>query len=157
VATKFKTFLRNHSATNPTFGKLYMKLAIIKTNSKAELSDEEYLKWKYKEAFGKDLDLDNPTGYNEKLQWLKLYDHNPLYTQMVDKYEAKQLFTEKLGEGHVIPLLGVWNTVDEIDFDSLPNQFVLKCTHDSGGLVVCTDKSKLNIEDAKNTLKARFN
>lgn len=156
MTTKVKTFFRNLSATNPIFGKVYATLANIKTNCKAQMSDEEYLRWKYKCAFNKELNLEDPTGYNEKLQWLKLHDRNPVYTKMVDKYEAKKLFTEKLGEGHVIPLLAVWNSVDEIDFDFLPKQFVLKCTHDSGGLIVCTDKSKLNIKNTKKYLQSRI-
>ena len=99
------------------------------------------------------LNLDNPQTYNEKLQWLKLYDHNPLYTTLVDKYEVKQYVADKIGPQYVIPTLGVWDSVKDIDFDKLPNQFVLKCTHDSGGLVICKDKSKLNIAKAKRVLR----
>ena len=95
------------------------------------------------------MDIDNPTTFNEKLQWLKLHDRKPEYTQMVDKYEAKKYVAEKIGEQYIIPTLGVWDKFDEIDFDSLPNQFVLKCTHDSGGLVVCRDKSKLDFDLVK--------
>ena len=118
------------------------------------LSDEAFLKRKFKLVFGKELDLDSPQTYSEKLQWLKLYDRKPEYTQMVDKYEAKRYVAERIGEEYIIPTLGVWDSFDEIDFDSLPDQFVLKCTHDSGGLVVCTDKSKLDVAAAKTKIES---
>ncbi|MGI6561546.1 MAG: ATP-grasp fold amidoligase family protein [Clostridia bacterium] len=105
------------------------------------MSDEKYLKIAYKITIGKELNLTNPTTFNEKLQWLKLYDRNPLYTKLVDKYEVKEYVKEKIGEAYIIPTLGVWDSFDEIDFDALPAQFVLKCTHDSGGLIICKDKS----------------
>lgn len=98
---------------------------------------------------GKKLDLKNPQTFNEKLQWLKLYDRNPEYTKMVDKYEVRKYISEKIGEEYLIPILGVWDRFEDIDFNKLPNQFVLKCTHDSGGLVICRDKSKLDIEAAR--------
>ena len=108
------------------------------------LPDKLYLKMVVY-SHGLKMDIDNPTTFNEKLQWLKLHDRKPEYTRMVDKYEAKKYVAEKIGEQYIIPTLGVWDKFDEIDFDSLPNQFVLKCTHDSGGLVVCRDKSKLDL------------
>ncbi|MBD3921515.1 glycosyl transferase [Paenibacillus sp. PR3] len=98
---------------------------------------------------GKKLNLNDPQTFNEKLQWLKLYDRNPLYTRLVDKYEVRKYIAETIGEQYLIPLLGVWNSFDEIDFERLPNQFVLKCTHDSGGLVICKDKSKLDLKQAR--------
>lgn len=101
---------------------------------------------------GKRLNLKNPQTFNEKLQWLKLYDRNPEYTKMVDKYEVRKYISDKIGEEYLIPLLGVWDSFDEIDFDKLPDQFVLKCTHDSGGLVICRDKSKLDINKARKTI-----
>lgn len=113
------------------------------------MSDEEYLKKMYKQLTGKKLNLENPKTFNEKLQWLKLHNRKPEYSQMVDKYGAKQYVAEKMGEEYIIPTLGVWENFDDIDFDALPEQFVLKCTHDSGGLVICKDKSKLDIEAAK--------
>jgi hypothetical protein len=112
-------------------------------------SDRFYLKCAYKEKMGKRLNLDNPQTYNEKLQWLKLYDRKPEYTKMVDKYDVKEYISEKIGEEYIIPTLGIWNEFEEIDFDLLPKQFVLKCTHDSGGLVVCRDKSQLDIAAAR--------
>ena len=103
--------------------------------------DETYLKLMYWAKMGKRLDLNNPVTFNEKLQWLKLHNQNPEYSKMVDKYEAKKWASERIGDEYIIPTLGVWNSFDEIDFNQLPNQFVLKRTHDSGGLVICKDKS----------------
>lgn len=117
------------------------------------MSDEQYLKIGYWIKFKRKLNLDNPQTYNEKLQWLKLYDRKPLYTQLVDKYEVKNIVAEKIGEEYIIPTLGVWNHFDEIDFDKLPNQFVLKCTHDSGGLIVVKDKSKLDKNAARKKIE----
>ena len=95
------------------------------------------------------LNLDNPKTFNEKLQWLKLYDRKKVYTTMVDKYEVKKYVADLIGEEYIIPVLGVYNKFDEIDFEKLPNQFVIKCTHDSGGIIIVKDKSKLNIKDAR--------
>ncbi len=113
------------------------------------LSDKAFLKLIFWARTGKKLNLKNPKSYNEKLQWIKLYDRKQEYTVMVDKYGVREYIKEKIGEEYLIPLLGVWDSFDEIDFDKLPDQFILKCTHDSGGLVICKDKSKLDIEKAK--------
>ena len=117
------------------------------------LSDKKYLEMRYKLRFGKKLDLENPLTYNEKLQWLKLYDRSPEYTKMVDKYEVKKYVADKIGEEYIIPTLGVWDKFEDIDFDKLPDQFVLKCTHDSGGIVICKDKSKLDKEKAQKKIE----
>ena len=117
------------------------------------LPDEVFICLEYYRFFGHFPDLKNPKTFNEKLQWLKLYDRKPEYTQMVDKYEAKRYVAERIGEEYIIPTYGVWNTFDEIDFDSLPNQFVLKCTHDCGGLVICKDKSQLNLQATRKKLE----
>ena len=114
-----------------------------------KLSDEEYLKRKYKAIFKRELNLVNPTRYTEKLQWLKLFDRRDIFTMLVDKYEVKKIVADKIGEKYIIPTLGVWDSFDEIDFNSLPDQFVLKCTHDSGGLVICTDKYNFDKEAAR--------
>lgn len=111
--------------------------------------DEFYLKLLYNNRLKKKLNLKNPTTYNEKLQWLKLYNRKPEYTQMVDKYEVKKYVSNILGDEYIIPTIGLWEKFDDIDFDKLPNQFVLKCTHDSGGLIICTDKEKLDIDMAR--------
>ncbi|ENZ30802.1 hypothetical protein HMPREF1084_03375 [Clostridium butyricum 60E.3] len=116
------------------------------------LPDALYLKLMYRGMMGRKLDLKNPKTYNEKLQWLKLNDRNPLYTNMVDKYEVRKYIEKIIGEEHLIPLIGVWDNFEDIEFDKLPNQFVLKCTHDSGGIIICKDKKKFDIEKAKNKL-----
>lgn len=125
------------------FGKL-SRMGLLKW-----VPDNLFLKVRYRGEMNKPLNLRNPQTFNEKLQWLKLYDRNPEYTCMVDKCEAKKYVVSKLGEEYIIPTLGAWNRFEEIDLDKLPNQFVLKCTHDSGGLVVCKDKEKLDIEEAR--------
>lgn len=104
------------------------------------ISDDKYLKELYKKRMKKDLDLEDPKTYNEKLQWLKLYDRNPLYSRLVDKYEVKSYVASIIGEEYIIPTIGVWDKFSDIDFKKLPNQFVLKCTNDSGGIVICKDK-----------------
>lgn len=117
------------------------------------MSDEDFLKKQFKNVFGYSLDLNNPRTYSEKLQWLKLNYRNPTYTDWVDKYKVKGIVSEKIGEEYIIPTLGVWDKFDDIDFSTLPNQFVLKCTHDSGGLVIVTDKSKLDMNYAKKKIE----
>ena len=108
------------------------------------VSDEEYLKKIYKKKMKKELNLKKPKTYNEKLQWLKLNDRNPLYKVLVDKYEVKEYVKKIIGEEYIIPTLGIWNRFDEIEFNKLPNKFVLKCTNDSGGIAICRDKNKFN-------------
>ena len=113
------------------------------------IPDIMYLHMKYFLRMGKVLRLKNPQTFNEKLQWLKQYGRRPIDTVFTDKYAAKELVSSIIGSQYIIPTLGVWNSFDEIDFSSLPNQFVLKCTHDSGGVVVCTDKSTLDFAQAR--------
>lgn len=117
------------------------------------LPDEEYLKRLFRVSMGKELNLEHPVTFNEKLQWLKLHDRRPEYTMMVDKYLVRNYIREQLGEEYLIPLLGVWDSPEEIDFAALPDQFVLKCNHNSGlGMCICKDKSKLDIEKVKKEL-----
>ena len=116
------------------------------------LSDERYIKFFYKLNLGKKLDLKNPKTFNEKLQWLKLNDRKDVYTIMVDKYQAKNYVSEKIGEEYIVKTLGIWEKFNDIDFDKLPDKFVLKCTHNSGGVVVCSDKATLNLKQAKNKI-----
>ena len=113
------------------------------------LPDEVALKIIYKNAFNKKLDLQNPKTMNEKLQWLKLYNRKPEFSLMVDKCEAKKYVASIIGEEYIIPTYGVWEHFDDIDFESLPEQFVLKCTHGSGDVVICKDKSQFNASTAK--------
>lgn len=117
--------------------------------------DKLYLRWLFRLYMGYKLNLKNPQTFSEKLQWLKLYDRKPEYTQMVDKYEVKKYVASIIGEEYIIPTLGVWNSFDEIDFDALPNQFVLKTTHGGGntGVVICKDKAIFNRDEAKAKLQ----
>ena len=114
--------------------------------------DKIYLNNKFRKVFGRDIDWKNPTTFNEKLQWLKIYDRNPLYTKLVDKYEVRKYIAEKIGEEYLIPCLGVWEHFEDINFNELPDQFVLKCTHDSNSVVVCRNKAAFDIENARKKL-----
>ena len=116
------------------------------------MPDKEYLEKRYKITFGKNIDWENPRTFNEKLQWLKLYNKKSEYTNMVDKYVVREYIANKLGNEYLIPLIGVWDSPDIINFDALPEQFVLKCNHNSGGMCICKDKSKLDIDRTKNEL-----
>lgn len=117
-------------------------------------SDKAYLKKLYEKKLGKKLNLKSPQTFTEKLQWLKLYDRKPLYTQLVDKYQVRDYITKRLGEEYLIPLLWVGNDPNDIDFNSLPDQFVLKCNHNSGkGMCICLDKSKLNFDTVREELR----
>ena len=113
------------------------------------LPDAFYLKIAFKCLTNQKLDLDSPRTFNEKLQWLKIHDRKDVYTTMVDKYEAKKYVANIIGEEYIIPTYGIYDRFDSINFDKLPNQFVIKCTHDSGGLVICRDKSLFNKQKAK--------
>ena len=112
------------------------------------MSDRTYLEKLFPISLGYPLNLNNPRTYNEKIQWLKLYNKNPLYTKLVDKYAVKEWVCKKIGEQYIIPSLGVWSDAREIDFKSLPEQFVLKTTHDGGGngVIVCKNKNQLDIK-----------
>lgn len=124
------------------------------------LSDKHYIELEYYAYMGKFAHLDHPVTFNEKLQWLKLYDRNPLYTQMVDKVSAKEYAAKIIGEQFIVPTLGIWEKTEDIDFDGLPEQFVLKVTHDSGGVVICKDKAQFDrtkaIERLRNSLKRDY-
>ena len=118
------------------------------------IPDRAYIQMYYFAHFKKFCNLKNPKTYNEKLNWLKLHDKNPIYTRIVDKFEAKEYVKYIIGDQYIIPTLGVWDNFDDIDFDELPQQFVLKCTHDSEGLVIVKDKDKLDKEMAKNKIES---
>lgn len=117
------------------------------------LPDKMYIKLYYFMQFKKKCNLNNPKTYNEKLNWLKLHDRNPNYVKMVDKCDVKEYVASIIGEEYIIPTLGVWNKFDEIDFDKLPAQFVLKCTHDSEGVVIVKDKNNFNKKEAKKKIE----
>lgn len=119
--------------------------------------DKKYIQFIWKNRMNYPLNLDNPKTYNEKLQWLKLYNQNPSFTTMVDKYLVKDYVASIIGEEYIIPTLGVYESVDDIEFEVLPNQFVLKCTHDSGGIVICKDKSKLDTVQAIKKIRKSMN
>lgn len=114
------------------------------------VSDSSFLKMAYWLQFGEKLNLENPQTFNEKLQWLKINDHRPEYVKLVDKVAVKEYVSERIGQEYVIPTLGVWKRPDEIEWDNLPNQFVLKWNHDSGSIVICKDKS---VFDKKSAIK----
>mgnify|MGYP002516802147 CR=1 FL=1 len=118
-------------------------------------SEKLYLKVIFRLRMGYKLDLDNPKTFSEKLQWLKLFNRKPEYTQMVDKYEVKKYVANIIGNEYIIPTLGVWDRFDDIDFDILPNQFVLKTTNGGGGggVIICKDKTSFNIGKAKSILE----
>ena len=118
------------------------------------LDDSKYLKRKFLLTNGRAFELNAPNSFNEKLQWLKLYDRKPEYTTMVDKYKVREHISKLIGEQYLIPLLGVWDNPDEIDFDALPEKFVLKCNHNSGlGMCICKDKNSLDINKVKKELR----
>lgn len=116
------------------------------------MSDESYLKLVYRNTFGQDLDLSNPTSFNAKLQWLKLYDRKPEYAIYVDKYAVRKHIEKTIGKEYLIPLIGVYESVGEIPWNELPNSFVLKCTHGSGCNIICKDKAHLNLQEAEKSL-----
>ena len=117
------------------------------------VSDKTYVRIQYKAALGYYPNLKNPETFTEKLQWLKLYDHNPLYTTVVDKVKVKDYIKDLIGEEYIIPTLGVWSNPDDIEFNKLPERFVLKCNHMGGGSVfICKDKRKFNEEDVRKSL-----
>ena len=138
-----------NSKIKRALGNPYYACELVLNKLAPLFSDERYVKWKYYLNFRRKLNLQNPQTFNEKLQWLKLYDRHEEYTQMVDKYEAKKYVAAIIGEEYIIPTLGVYNSFDDINFDELPNQFVLKCTHNSGGIVICKDKQTMDIKKSR--------
>lgn len=135
--------------------KTYKKYFTVEERYSSILSDKTHIKKVYLERTGKELNLKNPESFNEKCNWLKLYDRNPQYTVMADKYLARQYITERIGDDCLIPLLGVWDNANEIDFDSLPEKFVLKCNHDNG-VIICRNKNELDFEDTRKNLNHRL-
>lgn len=135
---------------NPRF---YAILALGRILPDTLAFDRFYLQALFKAKMGKKLDLNNPQTFNEKLQWLKLYNRKREYTKLVDKYAVRQYIAETIGEEYLIPLVGgPWKSVEEIDFDELPDQFVLKCNHDCGSVIICRNKASFDIGYAKKML-----
>ena len=124
-------------------------MKIFKSKYFKYLPDKMYLKLKYFVIFHKKLNLNSPQTFNEKLNWLKLYDRREIYTSMVDKYLAKDYVSNIIGKEYIIPTIGIYEKFDDINFEELPNKFVIKCTHDCGGLIICKDKEKLDIKEAR--------
>ena len=116
------------------------------------LPDPFFIKREYELVTGKKLNLKNPETFNEKLQWLKLHNRRPKYSLMVDKYEAKKYVASIIGQEYIIPTIGIWERFEDIEFEKLPEQFVLKCTHDSGGVAICTDINTFDKDRAKKTI-----
>lgn len=112
------------------------------------IPDKMFVKAQFKNYLKKDLNLKKPETFTEKLQWMKLYDRNPDYTDFVDKYKMKKIIAEKIGEQYVVPVLGVWDNPSDVDFDLLPERFVLKTNHDSKGVCICRDKENFDKEAA---------
>ena len=121
------------------------------------LNDKLYIDYMFKYRIGSKMDWENPVTFNEKLQWLKLYDRRPEYHIMVDKYEVKKYVSSRIGDQYIIPTIGLWEKVEDIDFNSLPNSFVLKCTHDSGSIVLCPEKKNFDKEKAISKLRKGLN
>jgi len=128
-------------------------LRMVKEGKLHWLPDKLFLSWMFRIKMGYRLDWKNPRTLNEKLQWLKYYNHNPQYTQLVDKYGVREYVEKRIGGKYLIPLLGVWDRFEDIDFEKLPREFVLKCTHDSGGLAICRNKDEFDKAEARTKIE----
>ena len=129
---------------------------IVHTGITNLLPDELYLKLTYRVRVGQRLNLDNPTLFCEKIQWLKLHDHQERYIKLVDKVLAKEYVASIIGDQYIIPTIGVWDRFEDINFEALPEKFVLKCNHDSGSVIICRDKASFDIEKARKKLNKRL-
>ena len=130
---------------------------IIKEIVSKIIPDRLFLQLAYKRKMGKKINLNTPVTFNEKLQWLKIHNRKKIYTTMVDKYEAKEYAARIIGRKYIIPTIGVYPKFRDIDFDVLPKKFVLKCTHDSGGLIICKNKNNFNIKEAEKIINKSLN
>ena len=139
---------------NNLFGSRDIRLMIL--NWTKFIPDELMLKIEYRMKIGKKLNLKNPKTFNEKLQWLKINDRKPIYTQMADKFGAREWVRQMIGDEYLVPIYGCWDSFDDIPFEDLPSKFVLKCTHDSGSVVLCTNKENLDKEAIKKKLNKRL-
>lgn len=134
----------------------FTMLILTKLGLSSLIPDKLYLKVIYRLQMGYWMDFDNPRTFQEKLQWLKINGRNDLYTQMVDKFAVKEYVAQQIGEKYIIPTLAVYNDVKEIDFEELPDQFVLKTTHDSQSAIICIDKATFDKEKALKRLKTKL-
>ena len=149
-----KSSLKNVISSLPS--KLFF--ALSSRNLLNWMPDKPYLSALWQAHFHRVYPWKNPRTFNEKLQWLKANDHNPLYPTLVDKYAVRSYIADKIGEQYLIPLVGgPWNSFDEINFSQLPEQFVLKCTHDSGGVVICHGKDLFDMKSAREKIEKSLN
>lgn len=141
----------NRIKKTPVLRRTLKKIYILFIQLCSIIPDELYLKIRYKIKTGKNLNFDNPVSFNEKIQWLKLYGYGDEYSVMADKYKVRDYIENKFpnGEINLIPLLGVYDNADDINLDELPEQFVVKCTHDSGSVVLCKHKSDFTYQVRK--------
>ena len=130
----------------------YRFFALNRLGFLRSMPDDEFTAKAFKYSLGYDLNLENPRTFSEKIRWLNLYNRQQYCTDFADKYKAKQLVGNILGEQYVIPCYGVWDRFDDIDFDVLPDRFILKCNHDSGGYVICRDKKSFDVRAARKKL-----
>lgn len=131
----------------------YKILDFIRTKVMCIIPDKLYLKIMYKLKTGHKLNLKNPERYTEKIQWLKLYNRNDEYTNYADKVKVRDIVAKNAGKKYLIPLLGVYDKFDDINFEKLPDKFVLKCNHDSGSVIICTDKNNFDYDYARKKLE----
>lgn len=134
---------------------VYRRYLTVENPDTYILSDKSFIKKIYRKRTGKKINLHRPRTFFEKENWLKLYDRKPQYTMMVDKYEAKEYVGDIIGENYIVPLLGVWKNASDIDFEHLPNKFVLKCTHNSD-VIICNDKASLDIGAVREKLNQQL-
>jgi hypothetical protein len=130
----------------------WLLLPLMEAGAFDRLDDERYLKLSHRVITGERLNLDAPETFNDKIAWCKLHDHNPLYRKLADKLGAREFVAEKLDESWLVPLLGVYRRPEDIDYDSLPDRFVLKCTHGYGGTVICRDRASFDASTANEIL-----
>lgn len=149
--------LKNIIKTSPSLKQFYALCRDIKMLGMRTESDRHYITRKFQRMLGYKPNLDHPKTFQEKLQWIKLNDRKPIYHDMVDKVTAKQFIIDKLGDENLcIPTLGVYNSYEDIDFEALPDEFILKCTHDSGSYCICADKKAFDKKKAKERLLVNF-
>lgn len=152
ILHRIKKWLQNKSSESVVMHKIYLELSMVKSFIARILPDELYIRLHYRASIGRKLNLDNPVTYTEKVQWLKLYDRRPLYTQLADKIEVKKYVESRIGKEHIVPTYGVWDNFDDIDFHMLPDSFVLKCNHDCGSVIIVKDKNTFNKQEARKKL-----
>ena len=145
----FKKIKRKFKYIINPYGIFSSVIILMDKTLKGIIPDTQLIKCRYYTNTGRKLNLNNPQSFNEKIQWLKLYGNLEQYTHLADKYEVRNHISETIGEKYLIPLIGVWDRFEDINFENLPVQFVLKCTHDSASIVICKDKNNFNFDEAK--------